>query len=694
MPKKNISYAEFVPELLDQMQIATDKHLEEYNIHQAFVYFIADLFETTNPDMFRFTDGANDGGVDFFVQDMQSYAIYQCKCPSQETLNSTKNPVLYDKNDLQELLGAIDILRDAVGKYDLKAEVARMRSDFHRDLAAGMDEVEITACFAINGDLTPSAVRFFESQKEALKENKVNLKLLNWKDIYSKLHEIETAKNQSMKIELNCGDATRESVRHDGYCYVLSYGADFYDAWRKYEWDLFDWNVRLQIARSKINKRIVSSLSKSKTRKIFHHLNNGILITCKKYSFNNDGTKIFIEDPQIINGCQTVCAIRDAFEELSPREQVEFREKVRVQVKIIKTSDPEFINQMVITTNDQNPMNARNLKSNTTEQKEIQALFSKMPFPWFYQRKDGEWTSLLSSSSVIRGFRPSDYAYSPKKYRVIDNENLAKIWYAWIGYSEQVVKGGFDYFEDDASENEIYERIFKTSPNEKFWNDFSKVSYFSPKEEYFNSEIPSVYQYLLAYSIKEFIAFKRVSWKDNREQALARGVEQGVLVKDPKSNQFESTQQQIDEYLLQDGTYRLNILINNMSDIMVELFAFALAIKYGELSTSKSKKILETEQIHKYITSAFQKDFAPKEDQDGSSIIAPIHSFILYSVKQFFFENRAEILSAPRLKSYLFQRKVVNRLRETMLNTNKQIVDYAQPWKPQGISFFESLPNI
>ena len=694
MAKKNISFTEFVPEFLDQMQTTTDKYLDEYSIHQAFVYFIAELFETTDSEIFRFTDGANDGGVDFFIQDMQSYIIYQCKTPTEETLTLAKAQTTYNKNDIQELLSAIEILRDAEGKYKIKAEVARMRSDLHRDLASGSEDVEITAVLALNGDLTAPALKFFEAQKELLSKSKVTLKLINWRDVYNKLHEVDVSKSQTMRIDLHCDDVEKESVRHQDYCYMLSYGADFYDAWRNHEWALFDWNVRLQLSRSKINKRIVSSLSKSKTRKIFHHLNNGILITCKKYSFKNGGKEIHIEDPQIINGCQTVCAIRDAYESLNPREQADFREKVRVQVKIIQKATPDEISQMVIATNDQNPMSIRNLKSNSSEQKEIQNLFSKISTPWFYQRKDGEWVSLLSSSSTIRGFRPSDYAYSSKKYRVIDNGILAKIWYSWIGYSERVVRGGFDYFEDGNKEVEVYDRIFKSIPNDSFWDDFSKSAFFTPKNEHFDSRIPSVHQYLLAYSVKEFIGYKRISWKENRDQALARGAEQGVLFKDPKSNEFSNSPQEINEYLLQDVTYRQNILINNMTDIIVELFCFALAIKYGDLSLSKSKKILETEQINKYVTSALQKDSAPSDTQDGNSIFGPIYAFIVYSIKQYFFENRAEILSAPRLKAYLFQRNVVNRLRATMLAANKQIVDYSQPWKPQGVAFFDSLPNL
>ena len=73
---------------------------------------------------------------------------------------------------------------------------------------------------------------------------------------------------------------------------------------------------------------------------------------------------------------------------------------MRVQVKVIDLRDPamdeNFISDLIVSTNDQNPMSPRNLKSNTPTQVEIQAQFAAMAVPVFFERKDGEYDAVLA----------------------------------------------------------------------------------------------------------------------------------------------------------------------------------------------------------------------------------------------------------------------------------------------------------
>jgi len=471
---------------------------------------------------------------------------------------------------------------------------------------------------------------------------------------------------------------------------MLAYAKDFYDAWRKYEWNLFDWNVRLQLYKSRINKRIISSLGKSKTQKIFHHLNNGITITCKNYSINTTKNQITLEKPQIINGCQTVCAIRDAYDALTPYNQRSFDENARIQVKIIKTVDIDFISQLVVTTNDQNPMSSRNLKSNSAEQKEIQKNFRLLNTKWFYQRKDGEWDSLKASDKRVRWFKSSDFITENRRFRMIDNKELAKAWYSWIGHSDKVLKGGFDYFDND----DVYNLIFKRSPNKSFWEGFNSSPYYKSVEEHFDTNTPKVYQYLLAYTVHKFVKQQRISWRENRTQALERGVEKGELEFNENTQRITNSQVDIDNYLKDDIEYKLNIIINNTSDIIVELFAFLLTRKCRELSSGFCRNFLQSSDIEMYVCSNFHRDYLPKPNQNGNQILGPMYEFIKYCLKQYYFENQAEILASPRLKAYFFQRKIVERLKDTLLKHNENIIEFNTNWKKAELTFIDSLPSL
>ena len=88
-------------------------------------------------------------------------------------------------------------------------------------------------------------------------------------------------------------------------------------------------------------------------------------------------------------------------------------------------------------------MNARNLKSNSLEQRELQRSFCssavKPEIRYFFIRKDGEFDSYLESGK--RQPKKSEFQIKgthrlgANKYRHIDNEKLAQIWWAWIGNS-------------------------------------------------------------------------------------------------------------------------------------------------------------------------------------------------------------------------------------------------------------------
>ena len=79
-------FAHFLPEISDKLQYVADTYLESYNVHYAFDYLVAELYETTSEDKFVFSDGPSDGGIDFFVRDSPSYTICQCKCPDLDLL--------------------------------------------------------------------------------------------------------------------------------------------------------------------------------------------------------------------------------------------------------------------------------------------------------------------------------------------------------------------------------------------------------------------------------------------------------------------------------------------------------------------------------------------------------------------------------------------------------------------------------
>lgn len=223
-----------------------------------------------------------------------------------------------------------------------------------------------------------------------------------------------------------------DCLKHHDYCYILANAADIYNAFLSFGWRLFDLNLRYEVQNSTVNSEIVNSLFHHKSRRYFHHYNNGLIIVCQNYSFKKKGDSavIGLSNAQIINGLQTVKSIYNAISSKEIEDLYSSIEKeCKLQIKVIKNNDPEFVQRIVQATNNQNPMSARNLKANNREQKEIRAEFAASNPRWFLQIKEGEWSSLSQDSSkhhfkAIVGHSAAEFKPDPSKKfaRVIDNQ--------------------------------------------------------------------------------------------------------------------------------------------------------------------------------------------------------------------------------------------------------------------------------
>lgn len=107
---------------------------------------------------------------------------------------------------------------------------------------------------------------------------------------------------------------------------------------------LFNDNVRDYLGYTAVNAEIEDTIRNNP--EMFLLCNNGITIVCGKFELIKNKT-INIEDPQIVNGCQTCNSLYKL------REEPTF-ESVRVQVRLIWTDNTELTNMIVRGTNKQN----------------------------------------------------------------------------------------------------------------------------------------------------------------------------------------------------------------------------------------------------------------------------------------------------------------------------------------------------
>jgi len=84
--------------------------------------------------------------------------------------------------------------------------------------------------------------------------------------------------------------------------------------------------------------------------------------TCRVSQIGTDRPKVGIKRLSIVNGAQTCYAIFDAMKDFYP--DVKNFEHLAVLFRAFETDDPEMINKIAISTNNQNRINSRDLRAN------------------------------------------------------------------------------------------------------------------------------------------------------------------------------------------------------------------------------------------------------------------------------------------------------------------------------------------
>ena len=117
-------------------------------------------------------------------------------------------------------------------------------------------------------------------------------------------------------------------------------------------------------------------------------------------------------------------------------------------------------------------------------------------------------------------------------------------------------------------------------------------------------------------------------------------------------------------------------------------------IRFPILDAQLATLILTSSELSEFVVSACAPELAPLSEQNGVRIVGPSYEFIKYCTKQYFYANQAEIKAASRIKSYLWHRRIVAKMRENVIKQSAKISDYDEVWKPRGKKFFESLPDL
>lgn len=704
--------------------VALDKIREDYSLGETAAtdrilsFFIADKFINITPDKDNFvcSDGANDKGIDFWFYDDDGsggFIIGQCK--STDLISSgSKSPVSFSKDSIRDLTSGIDYLLD--GGESSNKDVAELRSKYlsERELLDEEESLPIEADMVVLGKLTEDAQAELEKARNIYKERGVDIKLYTWKEMYDKLHEGEDSVDRhNITLKLKVGDPEKEKdmlmLRQNNWISAVVCIDGLIDGFDNYRNGLFDLNVRAQFQnRSSINKQIVETLGSDKGRKQFLHLNNGVLILADSYKVKEQNRTIEVRGAQIINGCQSVTSMHEAYQSALLKGDNEAADKVKqtkVIVKIINNdavADPDAINSIILATNNQNPMSPRNLKSNSSEQKKIKSELSNDmlgELKYFYVRKDNELEVATDkrSKSDVPSFVKSDFkieattARGKNKYRSIDNRDLAQTWLAWLGDAQDAnQQSGDALFKEE--QKKVYELIFTKRPSDDYWNSIKNPDHeFSKTDAGFIDGIPHAFQYLLAMAVKNYVQSRLSKIKESRSAAIQRLKESSKL---PISS--DATEEA--NALRKDKTYYINHWKSIMPLSYVELSSFVLAKAFETLDVDTCKTLCKLSDVREWLKCGMTDKGLQNSDDffnNKDSFLYCLYGFIDYTIGMYLNTNYSRIVGETRQKALLGKRSEISEIKYLLNEQNQALKDFPKPFKKlEDMTPFQYLKMI
>lgn len=200
---------------------------------------------------------------------------------------------------------------------------------------------------------------------------------------------------------------------------------------------VFDLNIRKYIGnRGSVNPEILSTCSSSETSYLFWFLNNGITVVCDKVDpvTDPDNPHIKLNNMQIVNGCQTASSLGRA-----AREGI-LQKDTRVIVRIYQTENTDLVDRIVLTTNNQNKISGRNLRSNDQVQLDIENGFKL--YNLYYERKPRQYDNIdgIDKTQII-----SNDVVATAYLAIVDkrcSDARSRKYKVWNDFYDKIFSGG------------------------------------------------------------------------------------------------------------------------------------------------------------------------------------------------------------------------------------------------------------
>jgi hypothetical protein len=427
---------------------STMRHLGITNENDAFLIFGHSLF--TDKSIHSFDEDDNvDGGQDkqidaITIEDKGGEGIiYISQVKNENTFSSNK--IIKIKNGLNWIFNKrrkeIQTLTNVKFKDKIQ-EVRALQANY------GPSNIQIKVAYITNGISSEISDECIQERKSILEEygnntfDSFTFELIGSDDIVDLINSQEK-KNKKISTEIKIKyDTNSPSLikYHSHGLKGLICTTSASEIARIVNNDpkgfLFDLNIRRYLGNlGSVNKDIQDTCSNEDDSYLFWFLNNGITIVCDKLDpvTDPDDPKVKIENMQIVNGCQTSVSIARA------STAGTMQNDVNVMLRIIETGNLDLVDKVVLTTNNQNQISARNLKANDKVQIDIQKAFKI--YDLYYETKPRQF---IDESIDPKKIFPNDIVAVSYLSIVLKRPSDARSrkYKVWSDYYNKIFSGG------------------------------------------------------------------------------------------------------------------------------------------------------------------------------------------------------------------------------------------------------------
>lgn len=383
-------------ELFSLTQINKDKNITFENIINSIV------------------DGSNDGGIDSImifideqcVENIDEIENFQFsnRTIAKFIFTQCKKENSFKESSLDKLITTIPVLLDL--EKNETALLSRFNSDIVNQI---MILIEIWKKTAISGGsisceynyitnspeiqknevFNQKVEQLIEITKNILSSNNINLNLYSSRELLG-LYQ----KQKSTRLSIEFKDRPLTTEFNDGIGYIGTVKLSKYKEFLKSENgdirdDLFESNIRHFQGLVDVNKKIKHTVENI-TNEDFWWLNNGITIIAEEPK--EVGKKLSIENVQIVNGLQTSYSIFN-------NHNGDENDNRSVLVKIIINNNKETTDNIIASTNSQNPVSPTLLRATEPIQRNLELFFLNEGY--YYDRRKNYYKNQGMPTSKI-----------------------------------------------------------------------------------------------------------------------------------------------------------------------------------------------------------------------------------------------------------------------------------------------------